>query len=191
MNHHPAHPQRVFAHQRILRLTQDVFQHGARMLAEAATDRIGNITAVVGIANGGLTPAATIAHALRTPTYQVTAKHNTTDDPYHQATGTVSHDLHPLVVRLRGRRLHGNVLLVDDISGSGATFTTLLPALAPHLAATCTVHTAALCRNTGSDHNPRLWLWDVNDWVRFPWEHPIPHGHPIEDLTLPHRVQPA
>lgn len=190
-NRHPTHPQRNFAQQRILRLTQDVFHGGTRILAEAAADRIGTITAVVGIANGGLAPAANIAHALQAPTYQVTARHNATDDLYLQANGSVIHDLRPLAARLGGQRLHGNVLLVDDICGSGATFTTLLPALTPHLAATCTIHTAALCRNTGSDYHPHLWVWDVNDWVRFPWEGPVPGDHPIEDLNLPQRVHTA
>lgn len=184
-------PQRVFTQQRILRLTQDVFHGATRMLAEAAADRLGNITAVVGIANGGLAPAANVAHALQAPTYQVKARHNTTDDLYHQANGTVLHDFRTLAAQLGGQRLHGKVLLVDDICGSGATFTALLPALVPHLAAACTVHTAALCRNTGSEYNPHLWLWDVDDWVRFPWEGPVPDGHRAEDLTLPERVQLA
>lgn len=52
------------------------------------------------------------------------------------------------------------------------------------------MHTVALCRNAGAAHDPQLWLWTVDDWVRFPWEPAKPAGVPVENLALPERVQP-
>ena len=53
-----------------------------------------------------------------------------------------------------------------------------------------TVHTVALCRNAGAAHDPDLWLWTVDDWVRFPWEPAPPADLAVENLVLPGWVQP-
>jgi hypoxanthine phosphoribosyltransferase len=182
--------QRVFAHRRILQVTPQGYLAGVRLLAETARLRHGPITTVIGVANGGLAPAQAIGTLLTAPTYRIDARHNPTDARYTQATGHVTHDVRRLASALAGRRLDGRILLVDDICGTGATFHTLCPALASYLASCATVHTVALCRNAGAVHEPDLWLWTVDDWVRFPWEPVLPAGMAVENLTIPGRARP-
>jgi hypoxanthine phosphoribosyltransferase len=182
--------QRVFARQRILQVTPEGYRAGIRLLAEAAQQRHEPITAVIGVAHGGLAPAQALGALLAVPTYRIDARHNPTDALYTQASGYVSCDVRRLAAVLAGRRLAGRILLVDDICGTGATFHTLRSALDSYLAAGATVHTVALCRNVGAAHNPDLWLWTVDDWVRFPWEPALPAGVAVENLAIPGRVQP-
>jgi hypoxanthine phosphoribosyltransferase len=80
------------------------------------------------------------------------------------------------------------VLVADDICGSGATLAAVTRRLAdsirPMAFTTCT-----LCRNEGSGRTPDLWVWDVRDWVAFPWE-PTPAGETVP-LPAPTSVQRA
>ncbi|MGH3886285.1 MAG: hypothetical protein ACRDSZ_06910 [Pseudonocardiaceae bacterium] len=46
-----------------------------------------------------------------------------------------------------------------------------------------------LCRNAGAVHEPDLWLWTVDDWVRFPWEPALPTGMAVENLVVAGPVQ--
>ena len=39
-----------------------------------------------------------------------------------------------------------------------------------------------LCRNEGSSVYPDAWVWDVRDWVVFPWE---PHDPGLRTSPLP------
>lgn len=158
---------------------------------EAPSTKRARKAATIGIANGGLAPARDIARQLLAPTYQVTARHNPTDAAYTQTTGIVTYDLGPLDLGLSGRQLAGAVLVVDDICGSGATFTTLLPALAQRLGHGAELHTVALCRNAGSSINPDLWVWTVDDWVAFPWERPPADDAAAVDLIATDKVQVA
>ncbi len=183
-------PQRMFAHRRILRVTPDAYLMGMQLLAEAVRLRLGPATAVIGVANGGLPPAQALGKLLAAPVYQVDARHNSTDALYTQATGRVTYDVQRLASALAGRQLAERVLLVDDICGTGATFHALRPALASYLAAGATVHTVVLCRNAGADRDPDLWLWTVDDWVRFPWEAALPSNAVVENLAVPGQVQP-
>jgi hypoxanthine phosphoribosyltransferase len=74
------------------------------------------------------------------------------------------------------------VLLVDDICGSGATFSTV-SAVLNGLWKPTLLRTAVLCRNLGAGYTPDSWIWDVADWVCFPWE---PHpGQATQPLPLP------
>lgn len=182
--------QRVFARQRILQVTPEGYRAGVRLLAAAAQLRHGPITAVIGVARGGLAPARALGALLAVPAYRIDARHNPTDALYTPASGHVSSDLRRLAAALDGRRLAGPVLLVDDICGTGATFHALRAALDSYLAAGATVHTAVLCRNIGVADNPDLWLWTVDDWVRFPWEPALPAGLTVEDLAAPGPVRP-
>jgi hypoxanthine phosphoribosyltransferase len=187
-------PPRKFQRRRILRIAPPAYEHAVRLLADVARLRYQPIAATIGIANGGLAPARDIAQLLPVPTYQVTARHNPTDAAYTQATGIVTYDLGPLDTALAGRQLAGAVLIVDDICGSGATFTTLLPALAHRLGPVAALHTLALCRNAGSGINPDLWVWTVDDWVAFPWERPLAladNAAPVVDLIATTQVQSA
>lgn len=180
---------RHFAHRRILRMPPASYATAIRLLTAAIPRRLGSPAAVIGIANGGLTPARSLAEALDAPAYQVSARHNRTDAVYTQATGRVDLDLTPLADTLSGRRLPGLVLLVDDIYGSGATINALRPALTPYLAPRATLRAVTLCRNVGGRGRPDLWIWDVDDWVHFPWEPAPAPGFPAEELRTPRRVR--
>jgi hypoxanthine phosphoribosyltransferase len=174
-------PSRAFHHQVVWRLTEAAFQPAARLLAHAGRERHGPIAAVVGIARGGRALAETTAAALGVPGYLISARHNPSDAIYQQATGVVEVDTTGLAAALAGDRLAGRVLLVDDVCGSGATLVTVQAALAGHLAGDAGVVTAVLCRNTGAAIDPDLWLWDVSDWVIFPWD----AAHPQASAVLP------
>jgi hypoxanthine phosphoribosyltransferase len=182
---------RRFAHRRVLRLTPAGYLAGIRLLAEATRIRLGPVTAVIGIARGGLRPAHALGELLTAPVYRVAARHNPTDAAYSPATGLLSCDPAPLSTALAGQRLTGRVLLVDDICGTAATFHAVRSAVAAHLAPDATVHTAALCRNTGAVAEPDLWLWTVDDWVHFWWETALPPGTRAADLPVPEQVQPS
>jgi hypoxanthine phosphoribosyltransferase len=184
-------PVRRFAHRRVLHLTPGGYLPGIRLLAGATQVRLGPVTAVIGIARGGLRPAHALGELLRAPVYRVAARHNPTDAPYSPATGLLSYDPAPLSTALAGQRLPGRVLLVDDICGTGATFGTVRAALAAHLTPDATMHTAALCRNTGAVAEPDMWLWTVDDWVHFWWETALPPGTRTADLPVPEQVQPS
>jgi len=186
----PTARQRTFAHRRILQVTPDAYVAGIRLLAETIRFHLGPATAVIGIANGGLPPAQALGALLDVPVYRVEARHNPTNALYTQATGRVSYDMRRLASALAGRQLAGRTLLVDDICGTGATFHTLRPALARYLAPGATIHTVVLCRNVSANRDPDLWLWTVDDWVRFPWEAALPRDAVVENLVVPGQVQP-
>lgn len=183
-----AEARRTFAHRRVLRLTRPVLEHGIALLTRALSDAPEPVGTVIGIAHGGTIPATLIASTIPAPRRTVLARHNPTDDLHQQATGRAICDTAPLARALDGRRLRGHVLLVDDICGTGATFAAVRDAIAPHLHLSATVTAAALCRNVGAHRPPDLHLWDVDDWVHFPWERPLPPGTTVEDLAVPERA---
>ncbi len=182
---------RVFRHRRILRISLDAYDHAIRLLAAAVRRRFAPVSAVVGIANGGLAPAGGISAILDVPNHRITAKHNPTNAVYIKATGHVTVDLDDMAAALHRQQLAGTVLLVDDICGSGATFSTVRSAIDPYLQPDAVVRTVALCRNAGASLNPDLWAWTVDDWVHFPWEPPPQTTIAIEELPIPGKVEPA
>jgi hypoxanthine phosphoribosyltransferase len=187
MSDTPGIQQRIFTHARVLRITLDAYDQAVRLLGDAVSS-LGPIHAVIGIANGGVAPARGISVLLGVINYQITARHNPTNAIYTQATGQVTVDLPALATTLQGQQLSGRVLLVDDICGTGATFTAALTALQPHLHSDAEVTTVSLCRNAGASLDPDLWVWTVDDWVLFPWEPRPPSTAAIEDLPAPQRV---
>ena len=191
MNAPPPAGRRTFVHRRILQITTAAFTDGVQLLATAASTRLGPVSAVIGVARGGLSPAAALAKRLEVPAYRANVRHNRTDDIYTPATGRVTCDIGPLAAALGGRLLGGNVLLIDDIYGTGATITALRPALTPYLEPTAMIHTVVLCRNAGATTDPDLWLWTVDDWVHFPWESAPPAKLPVERLAVPQTVRPT
>ncbi len=138
---------RIFQHQRVWRMSREVFTAAAGMLAQAANHERGPIGAVIGIANGGVPLSVLIGDVLAVPVYEVTARHNKTDEAYLQATGEVDCD---------------TLRLAD---GARAL-------------------TAVLCLNTGATARPDLWLWEVTDWVNFPWEHAPETTVPLVPLPM-------
>jgi hypoxanthine phosphoribosyltransferase len=173
-------PVRVFDHDRIWRLSTDVFEEGARMLAayEAAPD------AVVGVARGGVPLARFLGGHYGVPVLEVTARHNLSDDIYAEATGIVElaggsiGDSHPPP----GSKL----LVADDICGTGATLSAVLSWADEHLRP-ARLRTTVLCRNHGAGMMPDSWVWDTRDWVVFPWN-AMP-GELTEPLRLPAQVR--
>ena len=179
--------QRTFNRQRIWRVTPRAYDRAVRLLVDAAR-QLGDVQAVTGIANGGVTLAHGVATLLHAAEYQIGARHNPTNDVYTQATGQVEVDMTTLTTALGGRRIVGRVLLVDDICGTGATFAATRAALQQFLHPEATVSTLALCRNEGTSCDPDLWAWTVDDWVLFPWEPTPSCSTLIEDIPLPNGV---
>ncbi|KUO04815.1 hypothetical protein AQJ67_09935 [Streptomyces caeruleatus] len=173
--------QRIFRHRTAYLLTPQAYQTALALLADAAA-AAGPIATVIGIAGGGRRPAEEIATRLGVPVCHVEAQHNTSDALYTQATGTVTVNIPDGFPAAPG----GRTLLVDDICGTGATFTAVAEALAPRLAPDVRMDTVALCRNVGSPLRPNWWAWDVDDWVVFPWE-PRPDTA-MQPLPMPERI---
>jgi len=184
----PAAARRQFSGTRVLRMTPALHEQAVRLISDAVTGA-DPVSAVIAIAAGGITPATRIAALCGVPVYHVRARHNPTGAIFTQATGDVSHDTGPLAAALNGTRLAGRVLVADDICGSGATLTAVTTAVRPYLGGGATVHTAALCRNTGATQGPDWWIWTVSDWVLFPWDPDPGPGPVIEDLPEPGGVR--
>ncbi|WP_084965846.1 phosphoribosyltransferase [Thermoactinospora rubra] len=180
--------RRVFTRQRLWRLTPDAFQAATRLLAQAARDRLGEVRLVVGVGTGGSLPAYAIGTQLDARVVVVTAKHNASDEIGLQATGHVTCDLRRLHTLRRVEPLTGPFLVVDDICGSGATLATVTAALRSLAEPRSVICTATLCRNAGAEDSlPDLYVWDVADWVVFPWEYP-PAKQPTSLLPIPTQV---
>jgi hypoxanthine phosphoribosyltransferase len=175
--------ERVFEHRRIWRLTQDAFASAAALIAgqEPAPE------VIVGIARGGVPLARLLAARFSVPAVELTARHNRSDDIYLPATGQVALPDEPdaALAAHQGAR----VLLVDDICGTGSTYRAAVRWLAAQLAPAA-VRTAALCRSKAAAFTPDTWVWDMLDWVVFPWNEP---AQTSEDLIVPAgpRVRPA
>jgi hypoxanthine phosphoribosyltransferase len=179
--------RRVFEHQQIWRLTPETLREATSLLAGAILRDHDSIQHVIGIAGGGTAPARMIAATLSARARTVHARHNSGDATYQHATGTVTLNLDPLTRVLKGHRMSGRVLLVDDICGSGATLRRVRHALAPLLSPSAQVVTAVLCLNTGASTPPDYSIWTVSDWVHFPWETP-PAGQDTTPLPTPTEV---
>lgn len=175
----PTLPLRTFEHRRIWRLSPELMQVAAALIAEAEHPFEPEL--IVGVLRGGGPLAAALAEQIGVPHVLVTAKHNPDDRIGVQGTGTVSLDLRGLPDTSGVR-----VLLVDDICGTGATITALVDALGLRICPAA-VRVAVLCRNIGSPVRPHSWVWDVSDWTVFPWE-PAP-DRPTELLPIPTAVR--
>lgn len=158
---------RVFDSTGVLRLDEDALHTGIGVLAEALAQAPPDV--VIGVARGGTLPAHALAAHLRRPHVVVRASHNPGDAVGQQATGLVTLDVTAAINLDPGLR----VLLCDDIYGTGATVRAVSTAL-DALIAPRQIQTVTLCRNEGASDHPDLWLWNVRDWVVFPWEPPPP-----------------
>lgn len=165
---------RIFEHARIWRLDRKGFEAAARMLAAAEPPP----TLVVGIARGGVELARFLSDWFGVPFATVTARHNVGDRPYAEMAR---------VVEIEGAvpAAVGGILIADDICGTGDTLTAVVSHVTGQLGHVA-VRTVALCRNSGAAFSPDAWVWNVADWVAFPWEEP-PSGR-TELLTVPERL---
>lgn len=173
---------RIFDRTRLWRLSDQALAAVVALLAESATRQFGPFDQIVGVAEGGRIPALRIGAFLHVPVHTIQARHNPTDALYTPASGQVWCDTGPLIPT-------GQVLIVDDICGSGATLQTVQAALSAKAAPGTRFVTATLCRNAGATIPPNLWVWDdLRDWIVFPWEPPPETDLVSTDLPIPTRV---
>jgi len=168
---------RVFEHRRVWYLDQARFEAAAALLADALASSFDRVDAVVGIARGGCPLADALALTLAVPVLTVHARHNPTDAMFSKGTGQVEIDAH----RFHPPASAAALLIVDDICGTGATLDAVRRYLRTAIP-TAKVFTCTLCRNEGSSVLPDAWVWDVRDWVVFPWEGP---SQPAGGTLLP------
>ncbi|MEV7872596.1 phosphoribosyltransferase family protein [Streptomyces sp. NPDC088124] len=127
---------------------------------------------VVGVVRGGLIPATWLAHRLAIRDMRTVEVTRTTSDSINAAKNTVPTVRNPVSL---GDLAGLDVLLVDDIAGSGATLAhtaRMVRALRP-----ARVRTAVLAVNRanwtrGADpHRAIDYIASLTDtWVVFPWE---------------------
>ena len=171
-----AGPRRVFDRARVWRLEAPAFEAAAKLIADH--ERPHAPQQVIGIARGGMPLANRLGALLDVPVAALTARHNRSDATYVQATGNVAVAPVPAGSIAAGRRL----LVIDDICGTGATFTAVTAALIEALNP-ASVRTVALCRNAGAAYTPDVWVWDARDWVAFSWN--ADPGEATEPLPFP------
>lgn len=167
---------RIFEGTRTWRLSWDDFGQAAALISDAERRHTPDL--VIGVERGGRALATALATSLGVPTVMIKARHNATDQVAIQATGQVTVDLSPLA----SARSLSRILIADDICGSGHTLAAVSRALAGERSA-ISIRAAVLCRNAGSALAPDTWVWNVADWVCFPWE-PEP-GVSTEPLPPP------
>ena len=173
-------PARVFERKRIWRLDRAAFEAAAALIAAAERPRQPDL--IVGIDRGGRDLATALSVHLGIPAVMIRARHNPSDEIALPAAGTVTADLSPL----DGCKAPARLLVADDIAGSGQTLAAVSGLIADRFGA-ARIRTAVLCRNAGSSTAPDTWVWDVADWVAFPWE--PPPGAPTEPLPFPDRAR--
>ena len=173
-------PARVFERKRIWRLDRAAFEAAAALIAAAERPRQPDL--IVGIDRGGRDLATALSVHLGIPAVMIRARHNPSDEIALPAAGTVTADLSPL----DGCKVPPRLLVADDIAGSGQTLAAVSGLIADRFGA-ARIRTAVLCRNAGSSDAPDTWVWDVADWVAFPWE--PPPGAPTEPLPFPDRAR--
>ncbi|MGI5213820.1 phosphoribosyltransferase [Plantactinospora sp. CA-290183] len=161
-------------------MSRPAFDTAAELIVEAEEPYRPQL--VVGIERGGRELAALVAELMAVPPGFVRARHNDSDEVEVQATGQVHVDIETIERLPQADR----ILVVDDICGSGATLRAVTAAITG-LRAPSAIRTAVLCRNAGADFAPDCWVWDVCDWVHFPWERDA--GRPTEPLPVPERVR--
>lgn len=161
--------QRVFDHRRIWRLQPKTFITAAELLAEH--ERPHRPDVVIAIARGGVPLGTALGRLLDVPTVSIRLRHNRDDGLEVQATGRVDVvDCAALNQVVPGSR----VLVADDICGTGATLSAVAELLQQRLGSVG-VRAVVLCRNAASYElegvaSPDAWVWDICDWVVFPWE---------------------
>jgi uncharacterized protein len=169
---------RQFDHKHIWFLNYSQYNRALYILLSAIQD-VAPMDAVVGILRGGLTLATDLAQNLSIPHYEVAAQHNVSDALYSEMVS----DVEITQANIQSPELFSDILLVDDICGTGKTLLSSCQHLSK-LAPQATITTATLCRNLGSMIVPDFYLWSVTDWVVFPWE-PLPSNTALDLLPNP------
>ncbi|MEN0653396.1 MULTISPECIES: phosphoribosyltransferase [Hyphobacterium] len=172
---------RKFKKKRILQLTDESFTVACTLLATSIT-RHGQDSFVLSIARGGYKLGDQLSRLLNLPHYKITASHNASDAPYSKTNNEVKISTSGDVNLPES----GTAVLVDDICGTGKTMIEVKSYI-QRTSGIVITQTATLCRNIGSDVLPTHWVWDVDDWVLFPWED-APRQVDMEPLPSPKQV---
>ncbi|MEU3355151.1 phosphoribosyltransferase family protein [Streptomyces sp. NPDC037389] len=154
-----------------LHLTWDDISASTQALAGQVA-AAGAPQAVVGIVRGGLIPAVWIAHRLGVRDVRTVEVTHTTNDSINAAKTTLPTARNPASL---GDLAGLDVLVVDDIAGSGATLAHTVGMLRG--LGTARVRTAVLTVNRanwaqeGEPHRVIDYIASLTDtWVVFPWE---------------------
>lgn len=128
-----------------------------------------NPSSIVGICRGGLIPATFLSHAFGNPSFTVLSiVRNLNDEKYSERAAPKFGWMAPDSSRIRDQ----NVLVVDDIAGDGGTLTLAREILMEMKPAA--IRTAVIVKNVNSRFPPDHFALEVDDWVVFPWELPVP-----------------
>ena len=173
---------RVHEHKRLWVLTQSRFEEAIRMLVLEIKRNDVSIDTVIGIARGGVPPASLIAKELCVPLFIVMASHNFSEKVFSAPRAVVQIDFAGIANIAHVKHL----LVIDDIAGTGGTLRNVVSGIV-QIIPSCKISTLTLCSNTGTSFTPTYHIWDVRDWVIFPWE-AIPAGMCIERLPQPNVV---
>ncbi|MBX7269601.1 purine phosphoribosyltransferase [Micromonospora sp. Llam7] len=139
---------------------------------QVRTDRVPDV--LVGVLRGGLVPAVLLSHQLGVREVRAVEVVHTLDDTVNADKSGTPRVVNPATLGdLKGM----DVLLVDDIAGSGDTLVCVVGLL--HAAGAKRVRTAVLTVNRANWHRPqspadvvRYLGSQVDSWVIFPWEVP-------------------
>lgn len=118
---------------------------------------------IIGIAKGGLVPCVTLSHILEIQQFgAIYIRHNQSSSPFPCRDGA------ELFWSYVGRSRGLNVLIVDDIIGTGETLrlaTEIIQSDGPK-----SIITASLVVNRNGGQSPDFCGIEVDDWILFPWE---------------------
>jgi uncharacterized protein len=155
---------RTFDRSKVWQLNWSTYNQAMSILSALVSEKL-HVGLVVGIARGGSRPAVEIASALGVGWIEISAQRNRSDEIYSAASDHLSVNLENLL----SFSSVPNILLVDDICGSGGTIEAVLDVIYAHWK-DIDITTLTLCRNQGSTFIPDIYIWEVRDWVVFPWE---------------------
>ncbi|MEU7802543.1 phosphoribosyltransferase family protein [Micromonospora arborensis] len=144
----------------------------ARLANEVRADRVPDV--LVGVLRGGVIPAVLLAHALGVRTVRAVEVRHTTADGTNAAKSAAPIVANPTSL---GDLASADVLLVDDVAGSGDTIARTIELV--RAAGAARVRTAVFVVNAGNwrrRQRPEQMLayigTTIEGWVTFPWERP-------------------
>ena len=156
-------------------LTWGDIRRGVRQLA-AAIELDGTPDTLIGIVRGGWVPATMLAHTLKVRDVRAVEVTHTTADVIAAAKSP-----EPIVVNpwSLGDLSGADVLIVDDVAGSGMTVAKTCELVKAGGArrirtAVCVVNEAnwSVAHDPGDQDDPTYVVWRRSGWVVFPWERP-------------------
>jgi hypoxanthine phosphoribosyltransferase len=148
----------------------DITATAEAMAANVLTDGVPDV--VVAVLRGGVIPAVLLAHQLGVRTVRTVEIIHTTTDGVNAEKTAYPQVINPASL---GRLVDADVLIVDDIAGSGDTGECAADLVSA--AGAARIRTAVCVVNTGNWHRPQppeqalTYVGaTVQGWVTFPWE---------------------